>query len=139
MLHLVGCLYYLYQWCTVNQIPNNEIYLLIKYIKSVHWRLAKRLSYIEEALCLKVSVSIILSFILTTMMSVIIPIRKYSYLGRITCSFFCYLYWELQAVCVRWLATKLVFQGRILQPLYVLDCQMSWEIMFHIGLRVSPS
>jgi len=27
---------------------------LIKYIKSVHWRVAKRLSYIEEARCLKV-------------------------------------------------------------------------------------
>ena len=54
MLHLVGCLYYLYQWCTVNQISNNEIYLLIKYIKSVLWRVAKRLSYIEEARCVKV-------------------------------------------------------------------------------------
>jgi len=28
--------------------------LLIKYIKSVHWRVAKCLSYIEEARCLKV-------------------------------------------------------------------------------------
>jgi len=27
---------------------------LIKYIKSVLWRVAKRLSYIEEARCLKV-------------------------------------------------------------------------------------
>jgi len=27
---------------------------LIKYIKSVHWRVAKRLSYIEDARCLKV-------------------------------------------------------------------------------------
>ena len=54
LLHLVGCLYYLYQWCTVKQIPYNEIYLLIKYIKSVLWRVAKCLSYIEEARCLKV-------------------------------------------------------------------------------------
>ena len=54
MLHLVGCLYYLYQWCTVKQISDNEIYLLIKYIKSVFWRVAKCLSYIEEARCLKV-------------------------------------------------------------------------------------
>ena len=54
LLHLVGCLYYLYQWCTVNQISDNEIYLLIKYIKSVLWRVAKRLSYIEDARCLKV-------------------------------------------------------------------------------------
>jgi len=30
------------------------IYLLIKYIKSVLWRVAKCLSYIEEARCLKV-------------------------------------------------------------------------------------
>jgi len=27
LLHLVGCLYYLYQWCTVKQISDNEIYL----------------------------------------------------------------------------------------------------------------
>ena len=54
MLHLVGCLYYLYQWCTVKQISDNAIYLLIKYIKSVLWRVAKRLSYIEDARCLKV-------------------------------------------------------------------------------------
>ena len=53
-LHLVGCLYYLYQWCTVKQISNNEIYLLIKYIKSVLWKVAKHLSYIEDARCLKV-------------------------------------------------------------------------------------
>ena len=44
LLHLVGCLYYLYQRCIVKQISDNEIYLLIKYIKSVLWRVAKRLS-----------------------------------------------------------------------------------------------
>ena len=38
----------------VKQISDNEIYLLIKYIKSVLWRAAKRLSYIQEARCLKV-------------------------------------------------------------------------------------
>ena len=54
LLHLIGCLYYLYQWCTVKQISENEIYLLIKYIKGVLWRAVKRLSYIEEARCLKV-------------------------------------------------------------------------------------
>ena len=26
LLHLVGCLYYLYQWCTVKQISGNGIY-----------------------------------------------------------------------------------------------------------------
>jgi len=38
----------------VKQISDNELYLLIKYIKSVLWRVAKRLSYIEDALCIKV-------------------------------------------------------------------------------------
>ena len=38
----------------VKQISDNEIYMLIKYIKSVLWRVAKCLSYIEEARCLKV-------------------------------------------------------------------------------------
>ena len=57
LLHLVGCLYYLYQCCMVKQISNNEIYLLIKYIKSVLWRVVKRLSYIQDARCLKVNSS----------------------------------------------------------------------------------
>ena len=35
------------------QISDIEIYLLIKYIKSVLWRVAKRLSYIEDARCLR--------------------------------------------------------------------------------------
>ena len=34
LLHLVGCQYYLYQSCTVREISDNELYLLIKYIKS---------------------------------------------------------------------------------------------------------
>ena len=54
-MHLVGCLYYLYQWCTVKQISGNEIYLLVKYIKRVLWRVAKRLTCIEDARCLKVN------------------------------------------------------------------------------------
>ena len=54
LLHLVGCLYYLYEWCTVKHISDNEIYLLIKYIKRVLWRVVKRLSYIENARWLKV-------------------------------------------------------------------------------------
>ena len=56
LLYLVGCLYHLYQLSTVKQISENEIYLLIKYIKSVLWRAAKRLSYTEEAWCLKVNI-----------------------------------------------------------------------------------
>ena len=54
-LHLVGCLYYLYELCTVKQISDNEVYLLIKYIKSFFWRVGKRLSYIKDARCLKVN------------------------------------------------------------------------------------
>jgi len=38
----------------VKQISDNEICLLIKYIKSILWRVAKRLSYTEDAWCLKV-------------------------------------------------------------------------------------
>ena len=34
--------------------------MLIKYIKSVLWRAAKRLSYIEDAWCLKVNLVIVL-------------------------------------------------------------------------------
>ena len=41
----------------VKQISDNEIYLLIKYIKSLLWRVAKCLSYIEEVRCLKVNCS----------------------------------------------------------------------------------
>jgi len=44
----------------VKQISDNEMYLLIKYIKSVLWRVAKCLSYIEEARCLKVKLMYIL-------------------------------------------------------------------------------
>jgi len=39
----------------VKQISDNEIYLLIKYIKIVRWRVAKRLSYTEDTRCLKVN------------------------------------------------------------------------------------
>ena len=39
------------------KLSDNEIYLLIKYIKSVLWRVAKRLSYIEDARSLKFNTS----------------------------------------------------------------------------------
>ena len=39
----------------VKKISDNEIYLLIKYTKSVLWRVTKRPSYIENARCLKVN------------------------------------------------------------------------------------
>ena len=62
LLHLVSCLYYLYQRCTVKQISDTEIYLSIKYIKSVLWRIAKRLSYTEDARCLKVNMLVGLNY-----------------------------------------------------------------------------
>jgi len=37
-------------------MSDNEIYLLIKHIKSVLWRVAKCLSYIEDTRCLKVNI-----------------------------------------------------------------------------------
>jgi len=49
----------------VKQFSDNEIYLSIKYIKSVLWRVAKRLSYIEDAWCLKVNTDFLLSFSFT--------------------------------------------------------------------------
>ena len=36
-------------------MSDNEIYLLIKHIKNVLWKVAKRLSYTEDARCLKVN------------------------------------------------------------------------------------
>jgi len=41
----------------IKQISDNEIYLFIKYIKSILWRVAKRLSYIQDARCLKVKLN----------------------------------------------------------------------------------
>ena len=37
-------------------MSDNGTHLLIKYKKSVLWRVAKRLSYIEDARCLKVNI-----------------------------------------------------------------------------------
>jgi len=56
LLHLFGCLHYLYQSCTAKEISDNQIYLLIKYIKSALWRVAKRMSYIQDARCLMVNI-----------------------------------------------------------------------------------
>jgi len=42
----------------VKQISDNKIYLFIKYIKSILWRVAKPLSYLEDARCLKVNADI---------------------------------------------------------------------------------
>jgi len=43
---------------TVKQISHNEIYLLIKYIRNILWRVGKALSYIEDARCLKVKLDL---------------------------------------------------------------------------------
>jgi len=45
----------------VKQISDNEIYVLIKYIKSVLCRVAERLSYIEDARRLKVNVTSVMT------------------------------------------------------------------------------
>ena len=44
----------------VKQISDNEIHVLIKYIKSVLWRVAKPLSSTEEAPCLNVNKPLLL-------------------------------------------------------------------------------
>jgi len=46
--------------CTASLKKYNEIYLLIKYIKCVLWRVAERLSHIEDAWCLKVRACLLL-------------------------------------------------------------------------------
>jgi len=48
----------------LKQISDNEIYLSITYIKSVPWKVVKCLSYIHDARCLKVNLtlSVYLSF-----------------------------------------------------------------------------
>ena len=60
----------------------NEIYLLIKYTKSVLWRVAKHLSYIEDALCLNVKHSRGKCICLTTL-----SIQDFLTLGRDVTSF----------------------------------------------------
>ena len=44
--------------CAASLKKYNEIYLLIKYIKSVLWRVAERLSYIQDAWSLKVNTAV---------------------------------------------------------------------------------
>jgi len=41
------------------RVPPNEIYMFIKYIKSFLWREPERLSYIEDAWCLKVKIVVL--------------------------------------------------------------------------------
>jgi len=45
----------------VKQISDNEIYLLIKYIKSILCRVAERLYYIEEGRRLKVNFAVLIT------------------------------------------------------------------------------
>ena len=56
MLHQVGVSFDLYYDARKHKIKKN-IYFSIKYIKSVLWRIAEHLSYIEDAWRLKVNVS----------------------------------------------------------------------------------
>ena len=61
----------------VKQISDNEIYLLIKYIKSVLWRVAKRLSCIQDARCLEVKSA---AFVLATSLTLVAFIFVFGYL-----------------------------------------------------------
>ena len=81
LLHLVDCLHYLYQWCTVKRLLDNEMYLLIKYVKNVLWRVAKRLSYIEHARCLKDNMTYYVDF---KILSIIFQCYKYSWFNSLT-------------------------------------------------------
>ena len=94
LLHLVGCLYYLYQWYTVKQISDNEIYLLFKYIKSVLWRVAKCLSYIEEARCLEVNANITEDDRKTMTQE---SEKKMTTSERVSCPSWCYIQFKLKS------------------------------------------
>ena len=63
------------------EISDNEIYLLIKYIKSVLWRVAKRLSYIEDARCLKVNAVVVVLLMIQVLWNVR-PCRLFNSYGR---------------------------------------------------------
>ena len=68
-------------------MSDNEIYLLIAYIKSVLWRAAKRLSYIEDARCLKVNLSVgrgIMSGCYRSTRNVLTRDRKIGGVGEVT-------------------------------------------------------
>ena len=58
----------------------NIRYLLIKYIKSVLWRVAKCLSYIEEAQCLKVK-ALLRSIKYTHLVRIDVILCRYVYVG----------------------------------------------------------
>jgi len=65
--------------------------LLIKYIKSVLWRVAKFLSYIEEAWCLKVKcIHLWLYHYFKVIIKVNIPIQSEEHLTNFWLEFDCY-------------------------------------------------
>ena len=106
LLHLVGCLYYLYQWCTVKQISDNEIYLLIKYIKSLLWRVAKCLSYTEDARCLKVKYK----------MDTGRSLKGFGHTGASSCEMihYCYLSYRLRRFLLCYLNVRFSFRTAVL-------------------------
>ena len=57
----------------VKQISDNELYLLIKYIKSVLLRGAKCLSYIEEARCLKFNSAVMVLVVAEIFKKTLVP------------------------------------------------------------------
>ena len=53
------------------------MYLLIKYIKSVLWRVRKRLSYIEDARCLKVKYAVVCLYTWSALCVCICIVQKF--------------------------------------------------------------
>ena len=52
--------------------------MLIKYIKSVLWRVAKRLSYIQDARCLKVNLADSICLVRITRMKIFVLCQEYT-------------------------------------------------------------
>ena len=126
LLHLVGCLYYLYQWCTVKQVSDNKIYLLIEYIKSVLWRVVTRLSYIQDARCLRLTFLHILCMVSPRPLS---PTFSLSWF-RVTSSLHphnlvlkSYTYKILKAMCNSWFCVRLWMLPMVRTALHLLAVQ----------------
>ena len=60
----------------MKQLSDNEIYLLIKYIKSFLWRVAKRLSYVQDARCLKVKQTAVSLFYLRYLSCIVYKLSR---------------------------------------------------------------
>ena len=68
--------------CTASLKKYNKIYLFIKYIKSVLWRVAEPLSYVEDACCLKVKITLLWPIHCRCMFRLSMGIRRGCYVKR---------------------------------------------------------